>query len=136
MFQSLRPNSPIYILHKGDNPSFETGVVTNVTPPRSKYGVANNFAPPQDLIVDIVAKVNEAIVNYNGLPANLDIADSFIGGDPIVISDNRDAINSEVMNLKKKSQDILDSVDYNRNLISEYEKILCSINPEIAEKQS
>jgi hypothetical protein len=40
------------------------------------------------------------------------------------------------MNLKKKSQDVLDSVDYNRNLISEYEKILCSINPEIAEKQS
>ena len=136
MFQSLRPNSQIYILHKGDKPTFEVGYITNVSAPRSKYGTNPAFTQPQDLIVDIVAKVNEAIVNYNGLPANLDIADSFLGGDPIVISDNRDAINSEVKKKKKKSQDILDSVDYNRNLISEYEKILCSINPEIAEKQS
>jgi hypothetical protein len=43
MFQSLRPNSPIYILHKGDTPIFETGFVTNVTPPRSKYGANPAF---------------------------------------------------------------------------------------------
>lgn len=136
MFQSLRPNSPIYILHKGDKPIFETGFVTNVTPPRSKYGANPAFTQPQDLIVDIVAKINDVIVNYNGLPANIDIADSFSSGDPIVIADNRDAMNSEILNLKKKSQDIIDSYDYNKNLIAEYDKILCLINPEIAEKQS
>lgn len=136
MFQSLRPNSQIYILHKGDSPYFETGYITNVSTPRSKYGQVPNFTAPQDLIVDIVVKVNDTVMNYNNLPANLDIADSYSNGDPIVISDSKDAINVEVMNLKKKSSDIVDSVELHKNLIVAYEKILGEINPEIAEKQT
>lgn len=136
MFQSLRPNSQIYILHKGETPIFEVGYVTNVSVPRNKYGVNPSFTPTTDLVVDIVAKVNDVVVNYNNLPANLDIADSFSSGDPIVISDNREAMNSEVLNLKKKSSDIIDSVDTHRKLLQDYEKILGIINPEIAEKQT
>lgn len=137
MFQSLRPSSPIYILHKGETPIFETGYITNVSVPRSKYGMPNAFAVnPQELVVDITVKVNDNIVNYTGLPANLDIADSFIGGDPIVISDSKDAMNSEILNLKKKSEDIVNSIDFHKKLLSEYDKILCQVNPEIAEKQS
>ena len=137
MFQSLRSSSPIYILHKGETPIFEVGYITNVSVPRSKYGMPNAFTVnPQELIVDITAKVNDNIVNYTGLPANLDIADSFIGGDPIVISDSKDAMNSEILNLKKKSEDIVNSIDFHKKLLSEYDKILCQVNPEIAEKQS
>jgi hypothetical protein len=40
------------------------------------------------------------------------------------------------MNLKKKSSDIVDSVELHKNLIVAYEKILGEINPEIAEKQT
>lgn len=136
MFQSLRPNSQIYILHKGDSPFFETGYITNVSTPRSKYGQVPNFTAPQDLVVDIVAKIDDTIVNYNNLPANLDIADSFSNGESIVISDSRDAMNVEVMNLKKKSSDIVESVELHKHLVIEYDKILGKINPEIAEKQT
>jgi hypothetical protein len=136
MFQSLRPSSPIYILHKSDKPVFEEGCVTNVTTPRSKYGVTPTFVSnPQEQVVDITARVNDVVVNYTNLPATLDVADSFIGNDSIVISDNRDAMNSELMNLKKKSEDIINSVDYHKELLSCYEKIIQQINPEIAEKQ-
>ena len=137
MFQSLRPSSPIYILHKGETPKFEIGYITNVSVPRNKYGVTTPFATnPQEMIVDVTAKVNDTVVNYNGLPANLDIADSFIGGDSITISDSKDAMNSELLNLKKKSEDIVNSVDFHKKLLSDYEKIICQVNPEIAEKQS
>jgi hypothetical protein len=68
--------------------------------------------------------------------ANLDIADSYSNGDPIVISDSKDAINVEIMNLKKKSSDIVDSVELHKNLIVTYDKILGDLNPEIAEKQT
>lgn len=135
MFQSLRPNSPIYILHKGDNPSFETGVVTNVTPPRSKYGVANNFAPPQDLIVDVIVKVKDVPINYNGIPATADIADFYSNDESLVISDSREAMNAEVLNLKKKSSDVINSVDLHKHLEEEYNKILEQLNPDLAEKQ-
>ena len=137
MFQSLRPSSPIYILHKGETPTFEVGYITNVSAPRSKYGIPNAFSiNPQELIVDITVKVNDNIINYTGLPANLDIADSFIGGEPIVISDSKDAMNSEILNLKKKSEEVVNSIDFHKKLLLEYDKILCQVNPEIAEKQS
>ena len=135
MFQSLRPNSPIYILHKGDNPLFEIGTVTNVTPPRSKYGVANSFSPSQDLIVDIIVKVKDTPINYNGIPATADIADFYSNDESVVISDNKEAINAEVLNLKKKSSDVINSIDLHKHLEEEYDKILQEINPDIAEKQ-
>ena len=135
MFQSLRPSSPIYILHKNDKPTFEEGYVTNVTLPRSKYGVTPAFVNPQEQVVDITAKVNDAVVNYTNLPAALDVADSFVGNDSIIISDSRDAMNSELINLKKKSEDIINSVDYHKELLDCYDKIIQQINPEIAEKQ-
>lgn len=136
MFQSLRPNSQIFILHKNENPTFEIGYVTNVSTPRNKYGITTSFAQPQELVVDVVVKINDSIVNYNGLPANLDIADSYIGGDQIIISDNKGAMNSEVLNLKNKSQDIINSVETHKKLLQEYDKILGTLNPEIAEKQN
>ena len=40
------------------------------------------------------------------------------------------------MNLKKKSSDIVDSVELHKNLIVTYDKILGDLNPEIAEKQT
>lgn len=95
-----------------------------------------SFAQPQELVVDVVVKINDSIVNYNGLPANLDIADSYIGGDQIIISDNKGAMNSEVLNLKNKSQDIINSVETHKKLLQEYDKILGTLNPEIAEKQN
>ena len=136
MLQSLRPNSQIFILQKNENPTFEIGYVTNVSVPRNKYGITTSFAQPQELVVDVVVKINDSIVNYNGLPTNLDIADSYIGGDQIIISDNKGAMNSEVLNLKNKSQDIINSVETHKKLLQEYDKILGTLNPEIAEKQN
>ena len=45
-------------------------------------------------------------------------------------------MNSEVLNLKNKSQDIINSVETHKKLLQEYDKILGTLNPEIAEKQN
>ena len=52
------------------------------------------------MVVDITAKINGNIVNYNSLPANSDIADTFNGSDCIIITDNKEAMNSEILALK------------------------------------
>ena len=54
MFQSVRPNSPIYILHKGDNARLETGYVVNQPIPKAKYPIPHNFGQPQEMIVDLI----------------------------------------------------------------------------------
>ena len=135
MFQSVRPNSQIFILHKGDTPRIEMGSVTNQPMPRPKYQLPATFGQPQELVVDLVVKVGDRTVNYNSLPAQLDIADSSSNGENIVISDSRDAMNAEILNLKQKSADIVNSVEFHKGLIDEYEKVLAQLNPEFAEKQ-
>ena len=136
MFQSVRPNSPIYVLHKGDNPRLETGYVVNQPIPKPKYQMPNAFGQPQELVVDLVIKLNDITVNMNAIPAQLDIADSYINGENLVISDSREAMNSEILSLKQKSIDIINSAPYPKNLINTYDKLLSDFNPEMAEKQA
>ena len=136
MFQSVRPNSPIYVLHKGDNPRLETGYVANQPIPKPKYQIPHNFGQPQEMVVDLVIKLNDTSINLNSIPANLDIADSYSNGENIVISDSREAMNSEIISLKQKSVDLLNSTDYHKSLIQTYDKLLSDFNPEMAEKQA
>lgn len=133
MFQALRQNSPVYILHKTESPYFEIGYVTSVSTPQPKF--PSNFSTPPNMVVDISVKIDTNVVNYTGLPAAADIADSFTNNEVLVISDNRDAMNAELSNLKQKSEDIIKSVDTHQSLVVAYNKILEQLNPEYAEKK-
>lgn len=135
MFQSLRQNSQVYIFHKGNNPSLEMGAVTNISIPKPKYPMSPNFGQPQEMVVDITVKINDYVVNYNSLPANLDIADSYSNGENIVISDSREAMNSEILSFKQKSIDAINSIDTHKGIIKECDLILNHLNPEYAEKK-
>lgn len=132
MFQSLRPNNQIFVLHK-DKSLLEVGSVVSVSMPTPKYPVPQVFGQPQEMVVDIVAKINNQDVTYQKLPANLDIAD--FGNNGIVISDNKLAMNSEIMSLKQKSVDAINSVNYHQQMIANCDKMLSDLNPEFAEKQ-
>lgn len=132
MFQSLRPNNQIFVLHK-DKPLLEIGSVVSVSMPTPKYPVPQVFGQPQEMVVDIVAKINNQDVTYQKLPANLDIAD--FGTTGIVVSDNKLAMNSEIMSLKQKSVDVLHSIDFHQKLIVNCDQMLSELNPEFAEKQ-
>ena len=135
MFQNLRQNSQIYIFHKGENPKMEIGYVTAVSQPKPKYTLPTTFTQQQEMVVDLTAKVNGIITNYNMLPAQSDIADTFTGNEGIVITDNREAMNAEVLALKQKSQDILKSIDNHKQIVIQCDQILNDLNPEYAEKQ-
>ena len=136
MFQSLRQNSPIYIFHKGNNPLLEVGTVTNVPIPRPKYpSIPVAFNQPQEMIIDLTVKVNDKIVNYSGLPATAEIADSASNGESVVVSDNRSAMNAEIFSYKQRSIDIINSIDQHQAIITGCDNILNDLNPEYAQKQ-
>nr|DAE20048.1 MAG TPA: hypothetical protein [CrAss-like virus sp. ctYsL76] len=132
MFQSLRPNNQVFILHK-DRAVLETGSVVSVSSPMPKYPVQPMFGQPQEMVVDIVVKVNNQDITYQKIPANLDIAD--FNNSNIVLSDNREAMNSEISSLKQKSIAIINSIDFHKEMIANCDKILSELNPEFAEKQ-
>ena len=128
-FQNLRNNHQIYILHKDVNPTLEIGKVTNVTLPVPKYGNASMY---NDLILDITADVDGKPTNFQKIPANSEIADF---GNNIVIAINKQAMNSEVMSMKQKSLDIINSIEHHQSIVQGCDQILEILNPEIAEKQ-
>lgn len=132
MFQSLRPNNQIFILHK-DKALLEIGSVVSVSAPMPKYQVPPVFGQAQEMVVDLVVKVNNQDINYQKIPANVDLAD--FGSNNIVLSDNRNAMNSEIMSLKQKSVDIINSIEHHKTLIGNCDKMLSELNPEFAEKQ-
>jgi hypothetical protein len=136
MFQSLRQNSPIYIFHKIDNPYLEIGTISSISLPKPKYAIPATFNNTQEMCVDIVVKINNNVVNYNNLPATLDIADSNSNGDNIVIASSKEAMNAEILSLKQKSIDELNRKEYNENVVRNCDKILADLNPEFAEKQA
>lgn len=74
MFSNLRTNSQLYILHKESTPYIEVGQVLSVSQPQPRFPVAN-FMNPQELVVDVVVRINGNDITLQKLPANLDVAD-------------------------------------------------------------
>lgn len=128
-FQNLRNNHQIYILHKNATPTLETGKITNVSVPVPKYGTNSMY---NDLVIDITAEVGGRPTNFQKLPANGEIADF---GNDLVIACNKEAMNNEVMSMKQRSLDIINSIEQHENIVQGCDQILQIINPEIAEKQ-
>lgn len=134
MFQNLRPNSTLYILHRnGANPSLEYGQVVSVSPMRTVYKPANAGYPQPTMVVDVVVNIGGQNVNLQELPANQDIADDTRTG--MLVSASRDEMNAEVITMKQKSEEVLRSVDYHRNFLAACDQMLSVLNPEIAAKQ-
>ena len=136
MFQNLRTNSQVFILHKESTPYIEHGSVVSVSAPRAKYPTTPPIGqfPQVEMVVDVTVSVNGQQSNLQGLPAGADIADFGQNGN-IVVSCSRDAMNNEIGTMKQKSADILASVDYHRSVMESCDKMLNALNPEFAAKQ-
>ena len=77
MFQSLRTNNQLYILHKDANPFIEYGPVVSVSAPKPKYPMASPMGqlPQMEMVVDVVVCINGQNTTFQNLPAGMDIAD-------------------------------------------------------------
>lgn len=134
MFQNLRANSQIYILHKEASPYIEVGQVVSTSQPQPKFPVTN-FINPQEMVVDVVVKINDNNITLQKLPANLDVADQGTVNGALVITTSREAMNAEVDSLRQKSLSILNSVDYHKKIVQDCESLLQTLNPEFAEQK-
>lgn len=114
--------------------TFEVGSVISVSAPVPKYQMQPSFGQNQEMVVDIAARVGDQDLTYQKIPADLDIAD--FGNNSIVLTDNREAMNSEILNIKKKNVDEINNIEYRKNVVTKCDEILSRLNPEFAEKQA
>lgn len=113
----------------------DVGFLVNQPMPKPKYTMPQTFGQPQEMVVDLVVKVNNETINLNGIPAQADVADSFSNGETVVVSPSKDAINAEIVSEKQKSLDVVKSKPYHEKRAAQCDIILGQLNPEFAEKQ-
>ena len=126
MFSTLRQNSPIYVLDKKDSPVLKKGIIETVSPQRSRTG--SFYGQPMDMIVDIRVNIDGTSQEFKNIPASLSIAND----GNIVISETKVAMSTEVDSMLSISKQILESVDYHKDVIEKCEQILKDLNPQFA----
>lgn len=136
MFQSVRQNSPFYILDKGENKSLKVASVESVTNPQPRYNTSYPMQPygAPDMVVDIVVRIGEEKQEFKMLPANLSIAN--FGNAGIVVSDDRQAMCSEIDAWVKTSQNHLDSNPYHEDVIRKGGEMILQLNPQLAKEKA
>lgn len=136
MFQNVRQNSPFYILDKGEEKSLLIGCVESVSNPTPRYNTSYPVQPYSgaDMVVDIVVRVGEEKREYKQLPANLTIAN--FGSAGIVVSDDRQAMCSEIEAWVRNSHNHIESVPYHNDVIEKGEKMLLMLNPQLAKEKA
>ena len=133
MFSTLRKGATIYILDRSADPTVKIGYIENVTMPRPMYPTYNpavSIGTNMQTVVDLTVRVDDDKKEFC-VPSNLSI---HTYGD-FTLSENKEAMISEVDSLLQNSKDVLDSVDKHKAAISAYEKILGELNPVYAKEQ-
>ena len=133
MFQTLRKGATIYILDRTSEPEVKVGYVENVTPPRPMYPTYNpaaSLGTNMQTVVDMTVRIGNEQKEFS-VPSNLSL---HTYGD-YTLSENKEAMISEVVSLLQNSKDVLDSVEKHKAAISAYENILKQLNPVYAKEQ-
>ena len=89
------------------------------------FNPAVSFGTNMQTVVDIMARIGEEKVTFEGVPSTLTIHSN---GDT-VISESREAMISEVDAMLQNSKSIIDSIDKHKSNVVACEKILKELNP-------
>lgn len=130
MFSNLRQDGILYILDKKSIPQLMIGRVTAVSNPVPKYSTTYNpmVAGGIETTVDVSVNIDGKTFDFKKVPSNA----SIYGENGVVISESRDAMNAEVEAMQANSKKIIESVDFNKQVMESCESIIAQLNPNIA----
>lgn len=136
-FISLGAGAPFYILHKGEKPALEIGVVKTKSDPKPPFqaqtpGVFNGMSQMQN-VIDVVVTINGTDTPFSNLKANAE-TEQYNNGKTLV-SCSREAMLQSVDAMIQASKKALEQVDYHKSVLKEGEKMLEVLNPTYAENK-
>ncbi len=133
MFSALRKGSSIYILDRTNEPDVKLGYIENVSIPRPMYPTYNpavSLGTNMQTVVDLTVRIDNETKEFC-VPSNLSI---HTYGD-YTLSENKEAMISEVDSLRQTTEDIISNVDKNKKDLAAYVNILKQLNPVYAKEQ-
>lgn len=129
MFSALNQGSLVYILDKTKGLKFKLGEVVGITQPKMSNTSFTNPQPNQST-VDIKIKIDGSVNEFNGIPSTYSLV-TYNNG-TLIISETKQALQSEVETILQNSKQILDNIDVYKCNITECETILKELNPQFA----
>nr|DAM87845.1 MAG TPA: ATP synthase subunit alpha [Caudoviricetes sp.] len=133
LFKELKQNYPVYILDK-QAVTFTQGKVISVSLPR--MGVGNGTMPmmptssPTAMLVDVTIEADGRTATYS-IPENLAV--TYAGS--TVLSTDREGISREIEAMRATAEQVLSSVDRQKEILDKTQSLLAELNPAYKEKK-
>lgn len=131
MFSQLKSQSPIYILFRTSPMRIENAIVESVTAPVAKF--PTTFGQVSETTIDIVVNLGGDKQTFQKIPTNMDTA-TFVNQN-ISLFSTREAVNNELKNIRKMSEDVVNSYEFHTKQIANIDELYLKVNPEIEEKK-
>lgn len=125
-FKDIKQNYPVYIFNKQDL-SFIQGKATQVSFPRVEM---NQKTGKTEMVVDITIEINGKTTSYV-IPENLSV--TYAGN--LILSTDKAGLANEIEAMKTTAEQILASVDHQKEILEKSSSILAQLNPVYKEKQ-
>lgn len=126
LFKDIKQNFPVYILDK-QNMSFTQGKVQSVSFPH-----IDNSSPMGmgKTVIDVAIEADGKSGTY-AMPENLSVV--YAGN--VVLSTDRDGIMREVEAMKASAEQVIASINKQKEIVEKSTKLLTELNPEYKAKQ-
>lgn len=126
LFKDTKQNYPVFILDK-QNLSFTQGKVTGTGFPRMEM---NPKTGKTEMVVDVTIEADGKTATY-AIPENLSVTYA----NNLVLSTDKQGLTNEIEAMKSTAEQILASVDRQKEILEKSKTLLSELNPVYREKQ-
>lgn len=126
LFKDIKQNYPVYILNKQDL-SLTQGKAVQVPFPRMEM---NQKTGKTEMVIDITIEANGKTATYV-IPENLSV--TYAGN--LILSTDKMSLASEIEAMKNTAEQVLASVDHQKEVLEKSSSLLAELNPVYKEKQ-
>lgn len=133
MFSSLNQGSLIHILDKTKGIVYKTAIITTKSEPKVDYGSSPVGMINLPTFVDIEAKVDDEVYSFKHIPDSSSLVNYDNGR--IIVSETKEGLIPQVENLLHNSKQIVDNIQYHKDVIESCNKLLIDLNPQFAKEK-
>lgn len=126
LFKDIKQNYPVFILDK-QNLSLVQGKVVSVSFPRMDI---NPKTGKSDTVVDVTIEANDKTATY-AIPENMSV--TYAGN--TVLSTDKSGLVNEIEAMKSSAEQVLASVDHQKEILEKASSLLAELNPVYRERQ-
>lgn len=126
VFKDIKQNYPVFILNR-ETMALTTGKAVQVPFPRVNM---NPKTGKTEMVVDLTIEVDGKTATYV-IPENLSVAYA----EPLILATDKSGLTGEIEAMRSTAEQILSSVDRQKDIMEKAAGLLAELNPALKERQ-